>query len=93
MLIPFYFSAKSSTHGYIAGPCRVLGAPSGGHIIDLFTREPRQWIRSTLSSHLDGTYTFGALELGIEYNVEGRHATREYEDRIAGAIVPKAYGS
>lgn len=72
--------------GYIAGPCRVLSAPSGGHIIDLFTREPRQWIRSTLSSHRDGTYAFGALELGIEYNVEGRHATRGYEDRIAGAV-------
>ena len=93
MLIDIYRSSPAATHGYIAGPCRVLGAPSGGHIIDLFTREPRQWVCSTLSSHRDGTYAFGALELGIEYNVEGRHATREYEDRIAGAVVPKAYGS
>lgn len=93
MLIDIYRSPPAATHGYIAGPCRVLGAPSGGHIIDLFTREPRQWIRSTLSSHLNGTYAFGALELGIEYNVEARHATRGYEDRIVGAVVPKAYGS
>lgn len=93
MLIDVMRSAPASTHGFIAGPCRVLGVPSGGHILDLYIREPRQWIRSTLSAQLDGRYAFGALELGIEYNVEGRHATREYEDRIVGAVTPKAYGS
>ena len=93
MLIPVYFSIPFATHGYISGQSQVLGAPSGGHVLDLFTRDPRVWIRSTLSSPLDGSFAFPALELGVEYNVEGRHATREYEDRITGAVTPKAYGS
>jgi len=93
VLIPVYFSAPAAGYGYIAGQSQVLAAPSGGHVLDLFTREPRVWIRSTLSSPLDGSFAFPALELGVEYNVEGRHATREYEDRIFGAVTPKAYGS
>jgi hypothetical protein len=86
MLIDIYRSAPSTPRGYISGQSRVLGAPSGGHVLDLFTREPRVWIRSTLSSPLNGSFAFPALELGVEYNVEGRHATREYEDRIVGAV-------
>lgn len=86
MLIDILRSRPGDGYGYIAGQAQVLGAPSSGHILDLFTREPRTWIRSTLSSPLDASFTFPALELGVEYNVEGRHATREYEDRIVGAV-------
>lgn len=86
MIIDIYRSAPSTPRGYISGQSRVLGAPSGGHVLDLFTREPRVWIRSTVSSPLDGSFAFHALGLGVEYNVEGRHATREYEDRIVGAV-------
>lgn len=93
MLLQLYFTEPFPTVGFIAGEAQVLGAPSGGHVLDLFTREPRVWIRSTLSSPFDGSFAFPALDLGVEYNVEGRHATREYEDRIVGAVTPKAYGS
>lgn len=85
MLIPIYFSSTLPGYGYISGQTQVLSAPSGGHVVDIFSRKPRVWLRSTVAAP-DGSFAFGALPDGVEYNVEGRHATREYEDRIVGAV-------
>lgn len=101
MLIGIFRSQPVPGYGYIAGEydpdpsgtdgiVTVLDVPEGGHTIDLFVRETRQWIRSTLSAH-DGTYCFPALLEGIEYDVISRHKTRMYTDVIVPARVPWPY--
>lgn len=90
MLIPVLFSPAFVSAGYIAGIVDTNDAPEQGHVIDLFTRAPRLWMRSTLSQNA-GFYQFDALNNATEYDVVARHKTRAYEDVIVGAVLPEPY--
>lgn len=90
MLIPIIITGRDADYGYISGTVDENDAPQEGHVVDLFTRTPRLWVRSTLSQNA-GVYQFDALDNATEYDVVARHKTRSYEDVIVGAVLPEPY--
>jgi hypothetical protein len=93
MLINLLMSPPETGYGYIAGTApnglvTVNDAPAV-RVVDLFVRETRQWIQSTLSA-VDGRYQFDALLLSTKYDVIGRDGV-VYNDVISANITPAAY--
>jgi hypothetical protein len=93
MLIPLVIAPKEAGYGYIAGTApnglvTVDDAPSV-RVVDLFERETRLWIRSTVST-VQGRYQFDALPVATKYDVIGRDAV-VYNDVISANITPAAY--
>lgn len=55
--------------------------------IDLFRRSDRAWLRRQFSMD-SGTYRFSGLPVGVLYDLVARDVSNEWDDVIAGRIVP-----